>query len=120
MVFRQLSTNARAPITNSKHCGSGWLLHNLLTSMLWTVAMVSPVLVVTSVHADAPVELLGPATIVCHDTRKAIAVGFVNVQPGFLQLLLTQSWVKCTSVDSSRCVVYSGVIFKAIQAASKN
>ena len=87
--------------------------------MLWTVAMVSPVLVVTSVHADAPVELLGPATIVCHDTRKAIAVGFVDVQPGFLLLLLTQTWVKCTSLDFSRCVVYSGIKFKAIRAANK-
>ena len=43
-----------------------------------------------------------------HDTLGAVAVGFGKVQPGFLQLLLTQTWVKCTSLDSSRCVVYSG------------
>ena len=50
----------------------------------------------------------------------SIAVGFLDVKPGFLRLLLTQTWVKCTSLYSSRCVVYSGVRFKAIQAASKN
>ena len=45
---------------------------------------------------------------------------FVDVQPGFfLQLLLTHTWVKCTSIDSSRCVVSSGIRFKAIRAASK-
>ena len=48
----------------------------------------------------------------------SVAVGFVDVQPGFLQLL-SQTWVKCTSLDSSRCVVYSGIRFKAIWAASK-
>ena len=49
----------------------------------------------------------------------AIASNLGEVQPGFLQLLLTQAWVKCTSLDSSRCVVYSGIRFKAIWAASK-
>ena len=49
----------------------------------------------------------------------AIAGHFGEVKPGFLQLLLTQTWVKCTSLDSSRCVVYSGIRFKAIRAASK-
>ena len=34
----------------------------------------------------------------------SIGVGFVAVQLGFLQLLLTRTWVKCTSLDSSRCV----------------
>ena len=43
---------------------------------------------------------------------------FVEVQPGFLQVLLTQTWVKCTALNSSRCAVYSGVRFKAIWAAS--
>ena len=38
-------------------------------------------------------------------------VGFLEVQPGFLQPLLTQTWVKCTSLDSSRRVVYSGIRF---------
>ena len=52
--------------------------------------------------------------------RVSAAVGFADVQPGFLQLLLTQTWVKCTSLNSSKCVVYSGIRFKAIQAASKN
>ena len=51
---------------------------------------------------------------------RAVAVGFVEVQPGFLQLLLTQTWTKCTSLDSSRCVVYSDIRFKVIRAASKN
>ena len=54
-----------------------------------------------------------------HDTRRAIMVGFVDVQPGFLQLLQTQTWVKCTSLDSSRCVVYYGIRLKVIRAASK-
>ena len=54
MVFRQLATDAHAPVTNFKHCGSDWLLHKLLTSIVWTVAMVPPVLVITSVRAGAP------------------------------------------------------------------
>ena len=54
-----------------------------------------------------------------YDPLGAVAVEFVEVQFGFLQLLLTQTWVKCASSDSSRCVVYSGVRFKAIRAASK-
>ena len=49
----------------------------------------------------------------------AIAGRFGDIKPGFWQLLLTQTWVKCTSLDSSRCVVYSGITFKAIRAASK-
>ena len=62
---------------------------------------------------------LGPAATVRHDTRKAVAVDFSDVQPCFLQLFLTQTWVKCTSLDSSRCVVYSGIRIEAIRAASK-
>ena len=62
---------------------------------------------------------LGPAATVRHDTRKAVAVDFSDVQPCFLQLFLTQTWVKCTLLDSSRCLVYSGIIFKVIQAAGK-
>ena len=58
MVFRQLTTDAHAPVTNPKHCRSDWLLHKLLTPMLWTVP---PVLVVTSVHADA--RLMLPSAI---------------------------------------------------------
>ena len=61
MVFRQLATDARAPVTNVKLCWSDWLLHKRLTSMLWTVAMVPPVLVITSVHADAPTHILPSA-----------------------------------------------------------
>ena len=49
----------------------------------------------------------------------SVDVGFVGVQLGFLQLLLTQTWVKCTSLDFSRCVVYSGIRFITISAASK-
>ena len=51
-------------------------------------------------------------------TQQSVAVGFVVIQPSFLQLL-TQTWVMCTSLDSSRCVVYSGIRFKAIRAISK-
>ena len=40
--------------------------------------------------------------------RLSVAVGLEGIQLGFLQLILTQTWVKCTSFDSSRCVVYSG------------
>ena len=83
MVFRQLATDARAPVTNSEHCGSDWLLHKLLTSMFWTVAILPSVLVIKSVYGGAPTHILK-------------SVGFVVVQPGFLQLLLTQTWVKCT------------------------
>ena len=39
----------------------------------------------------------------------SIGVGFVGVQTDFLQLLLTQTSVTCTSLDSSRWVVYSGI-----------
>ena len=48
----------------------------------------------------------------------SVGVGFVGVQLGFLQLLLTQTWVKCTSLDSSKCVIYSGIRVMAIPAAS--
>ena len=41
-----------------------------------------------------------------------------DVQPSF-QLLLPQTWAKCTLWDSSRCVVYAGIRFKVILAASK-
>ena len=104
MVFRQLATDARAHSTNFKHCGSDWLLHKLLTSIVWTVAMVLPMLVITSVRAGAPTFIS-----YCYNVfyaQGAVAVGFADVQPGFLQLLLTQTWAKCTSLDSSRCVVY--------------
>ena len=50
---------------------------------------------------------------------RGLADRFGDVQPGFLQLLLTQIWVKCTFFDSARCVVYSSVRFKAVRAASK-
>ena len=52
-------------------------------------------------------------------TLRGVANQFGEVQPGFLQLLLTQTWVKCTLLNSSRCVVYSGIRFKAIRPASK-
>ena len=58
MLFGQLATNARAPVTNSNHCGSDWLLHKLLTYMFWTVARVPPVLVIMSTHAAAPTHIL--------------------------------------------------------------
>ena len=48
----------------------------------------------------------------------SVVVGLEGIQHGFLQLILTKTWVKCTSLDSSRCVVNSGIRFKAIQAAS--
>ena len=51
--------------------------------------------------------------------RMFVGVCLVAVQFGFLQLLQTQTWVKCTSLDSLRCVVYSGIKFEAIWAASK-
>ena len=55
-----------------------------------------------------------------HTAKNIAIVGhFGEVQPGFLQLLLTQTCVKCTSLDSSRCVVHSGIRFEAIWAASK-
>ena len=59
--------------------------------------MVPLMLVVTSAHADAPTDIL-PSAIA---TIASVAVGFVDVQPGFLQLLLTQTWLMCTSLDSS-------------------
>ena len=34
-----------------------------------------------------------------------VGVSFLNVHLGFLQLLLTQTWIKRTSLDSSRCAV---------------
>ena len=51
--------------------------------------------------------------------RVSVAFGLEGVQPDFLQLALTQTWVKCTSLDFSRCVVYSGIKIAAIRAASK-
>ena len=52
-MFRQLATDAHAPVANSKHCECDLLLHKLLTSMFWTVAMVVPGLVITAIHAGA-------------------------------------------------------------------
>ena len=49
-----------------------------------------------------------------------IGADFVSVKSGFLQFLLTQTSVKCTSLDSSRCVVYFGTRFETIWTASKN
>ena len=45
---------------------------------------------------------------------KGLAGHFGEVQPGFLRLFLAQTWVKSTSLDSSKCVVYSGIRFKGI------
>ena len=81
--------------------------------------MIPPMLVALSVHANAPAQLLGPVAIVRNDTRVWVSVGFVDVQPDFLQLLPTQTWVKYTSWDSSRCVVYSGLRVRTIRVASK-
>ena len=61
MVLKQLVTDAHAPVTNFKHCESDWLLHKLLTSMFWMVAMVPPVLVITPVHAGATTHILPSA-----------------------------------------------------------
>ena len=61
MVLKQLVTDAHAPVTNFKHCESDWLLHKLLTSIFWTVAMVLQVLVITSVHVCAPTHILPSA-----------------------------------------------------------
>ena len=72
MMFRKFATDPRDP-ANFKRCESNafdWLLHNLLTSLFWTVAMVPPMLVVTSAHADAPAQLLGPVELVRHDTKR--------------------------------------------------
>ena len=42
---------------------------------------------------------------------------FVSVQPGFSQLFLTQTLIKCTLSDPSRCVVYFS---RRFTAASNN
>ena len=123
MVFRQLATDARAPVTNSKHCGSDAMhLISCCTSCLllffWTIAAAPPVLVVMSVHAEVLTHTFDRHCYNFH-TLVSILVGFVEVQPGFLQLFLNQTWVKCTSLDSSRCVVYFGIRFHSIWAASK-
>ena len=80
--------------------------------------MVPPVLV-TSVRAEA---LTHTSDCHCYNfvALVSVAVGFVYVQPGFLQLLLSQTWVKCTSLDSSRCVVYSGIRFRQFGLQVKN
>ena len=108
-----------ARLTKSKPCGADWLLHNLLTSIFWTVAMVPHVTCRNVCSCWRPGSAPWTVAIVLYDTRRATAAGFVEVQPGFLQLLLTQTWVKRTALDSSRCVVYIGIKFKAIRAASK-
>ena len=104
MVFRQPATDARAPVTNSEHCGSDWLLHKLLTA--WCSCW-------------CPNQYTSVSHYYNFYAQGSVAVGFVDIQAGCLQLLLTQTWVKCTSLDSSRCAVYSGIRFKAIRAVSK-
>ena len=52
--------------------------------------------------------------------RLCIGAGFVSVHSGLLQLSLGQTWVRCSSLNSSRCAVYCGSRFKAIWTASKS
>ena len=65
ILFMQLATDAHALVTNSKiwlGCNAfDLLLHNLLTFIFWTVAMVPFVFVVKSVHTDVPTHILPSA-----------------------------------------------------------
>ena len=59
----------------------------------------------------------GIAATVSDYTLKSLGVGVVATQPGFLQLFLTQTWVKKMCIVGFfmvRCVVHSGIGFKAI------
>ena len=76
-------------------------------------------LVLTFVNTDAPTYRLPSAIATGFFALVAIAGHYGEIKSGFLQLHLIQTWVKCISLDSSRCVVYSGIRFKAIRAASK-
>ena len=116
MVFKQLVTAAHALVTKFKHCESDWLLHKLLTPMLWAVAMVPLMLVITSVHADA--RLIYFHQLLLQFLCPRITCGwFCRRSTWLLAAFLNQTWVKCTSLDSSRCVVYSGIRFRMIRAA---
>ena len=122
MVFRQLATDARALGTNSKHCGSDAMrligccidcLH-FLDDISGTARSCRDVCSCWSLDTYTSDRH-------CYNFHvlASIAVGFVEAQPGFLQLFLTQTLVKCTSLDSSRCVAYSGIRFMVIWAASE-
>ena len=95
-------------------------MYKLLNSVFRTVSTVTPVLVLTFVNTDAPTYRLSSAIATGFFALVAIAGHHHGeIKSSFLQLLLIQTWVKCTSLDSSRWVVYSGIRFKAIRAASK-
>ena len=107
-----------APFTNFKHCGlvqCVWLAVALAAYFYIQDRFNGNACACCNVYSCWCPDLY---TSVSHCYRfcalRAIAGHFGEVQPGFLQLLLTQTWVKCTSLDSSRCVVYSGIRVKAI------
>ena len=79
--------------------------------------MVPPVLV-TSVHADAPTHIL-PSAMLQFLCRKISCGWFCRHSTWLLAASSDSNLGGCISLDSSRCVVYSGIRFKPIQAASK-
>ena len=95
-----------APVTNFKHCG--------LQKCVW-LAMALAAFFYIQDGFNGNARACNVYSCWCPDlytsvshcyrfcTLIAIAGYFGEVQPGFLQLL-TQTWVKCTSLDSSRCV----------------
>ena len=96
-----------------------------VSRVYWRASFIGPPVAVRMVRGSAnPLArsvfaTLGNSPTGGHHALRSVAVGFVDVQPGFLQFLPTQTWVKCTSLDSSRCIVYSGIRFKVIRDASK-
>ena len=64
-------------VTNSKHCGSDWLLRKPLTFMFWTVAIV-PTRACHNVCSYTSISH-------CYNfyAQGSVTVGSVDVQPGF-------------------------------------
>ena len=122
--IKKIVTSARAPVASCLHligrkvaCLRDILsrrVHQRLSLLRTRFAALS-----TSSQNGLFQRLRTTATV-RHHAQGSVKVGFVDVQSGFLQLPQTQTWVKCkSSLDSAKCVVYSGIRFKAIRAASK-
>ena len=111
MAWCHIATDARASVT--KHCGYDAM--HLIGCCISCLPPCSR----NVCSCWCPDSYTSDSHCYNFHARVSIAVGFVDVQPDFLQVLLTQIWVKCTSLDALTCVVYSGIRFRAIRAASK-
>ena len=124
MVFRQLATDARVPVTNSKHCGSdamrltGCCIDCLFQSfILWTIAAVPPVLAITSVSCWSSDTYTSDRHCYNFHALVSVAVRFLEVQ--LLAASSNSNLGEVYIIGFLKACSYSGIRCKAIWDAKK-